>query len=63
MENEYLDYLDCYEDTLLCLKKRVIIEEEIPILIEQYEYEEHYECCSAILRALEDYKAHQNYLP
>ena len=63
MANEYLDYLDCYEDTLLCLKKRVIREEEIPILIEQYEYEEHYECCSAMLHALEDYKIQQNYLP
>ena len=29
MPSEYLDYLDCYEDTLMCLKKRVISEKEI----------------------------------
>ena len=63
MPSEYLDYLDCYEDTLMCLKKRVISEKEIPLLIEQYEMEEHYECCSAMIHALEDYKKHQNYLP
>jgi|TARA_R110000823_G_scaffold188054_6_gene320204 hypothetical protein len=62
MTKQYLDYLGCYEDTLLCLKKRVITEKEIPILIEQYESEEHYECCGAILNALEDYKNHRNYL-
>lgn len=63
MPTEYLDYLDCYEDTLMCLKKRVISEKEIPLLIEQYEMEEHYECCSAMIHALEDYQKHQNYLP
>ena len=62
MTNEYLDYLDCYQDTLLCLKKKVITEKEIPLLIEQYENEEHYECCGAILHALEDYITQQNYL-
>lgn len=63
MSKEYLDYLDCYEDTLMCLKKRVITEKEIPLLIEQYEMEEHYECCGAMIHALEDYIKHQNYLP
>jgi|TARA_R110000744_G_scaffold368021_1_gene477749 hypothetical protein len=63
MPTEYLDYLDCYEDTLMCLKKRVITEKEIPLLIEQYEIEEHYECCGAILHALEDYITQKNYLP
>ncbi len=52
-----------YHLNYLCLKKRVITEKEIPLLIEQYENEEHYECCGAILHALEDYKIQQNYLP
>ena len=63
MTNEYLDYLDCYQDTLLCLKKKVITEKEIPLLIEQYEIEEHYECCSAMIHALEDYQTQKHYLP
>jgi hypothetical protein len=63
MPTEYLDYLDCYEDTLMCLKKRVITEKEIPLLIEQYEMDEHYECCGAMVHALEDYIKHKNYLP
>ena len=54
MSKEYLDYLDCYEDTLMCLKKRVITEKEIPLLIEKYEMDEHYECCGAMVHALED---------
>jgi hypothetical protein len=63
MSKEYLDYLDCYEDTLMCLKNRVITEKEIPLLIEQYEIDEHYECCGAMVHALEDYIKHKNYLP
>ena len=62
MSIEYLDYLACYEDTLMCLNNRVISEKEIPLLIEQYEIEEHYECCSAMIHALEDYLTNKNYL-
>lgn len=55
MEQGYLDYLECYEDTLNCLEKDIIDEEEAYFLVKHYEYDEHYECCSAILHAIEDY--------
>ena len=61
MPTEYLDYLDCYEDTLMCLENKVITENEIPLLLEQYENEEHYECCGAMIHALEDYIKNKNY--
>lgn len=56
MEEGYLDYLECYEDTIDCLERNVIDEEEALFLVEHYEYDEHFECCQAILNAIEDYK-------
>jgi len=56
MEEEYLDYMDCYKDTLMCLNRNIIDEIEIEFLVKHYEHEEEYECCSAILQALKEYK-------
>lgn len=56
MEQQYLDYMDCYKDTLMCLNRSMITEIDLKLLVEHYENQEEYECCSAILHALEEYK-------
>ena len=55
MSTEYLDYFECYEDTLTCLENKILDKEGAYLLIKHYKEEEHYECCEAILHAIEDY--------
>jgi hypothetical protein len=52
----YLDKDACYEDTLLCLQTHSTTLTDVVIILQHYEDQEEYECCSGILRAINEYK-------
>lgn len=52
----YLDKEACYLDTLLCLQSHVTTLTDVVLILKHYEETEEYECCSGILRAINEYK-------
>ena len=52
----YLDKEECYLDTLLCLQSHVTTLTDVVLILKHYEETEEYECCSGILRAINEYK-------
>ncbi|ANS03072.1 hypothetical protein [uncultured Mediterranean phage uvDeep1-CGR2-KM23-C896] len=53
----YLDKDACYEDTLLCLQTHTTTLTDVVIILQHYEEQEEYECCSGILKAINEYKS------
>jgi hypothetical protein len=52
----YLDKELCYEDTLMCLQNHTTTLTDIVLILQHYENQEEYECCSGILKAINEYK-------
>lgn len=52
----YLDKDACYEDTLLCLQTHTTTLTDVVIILQHYEEQEEYECCSGIAKAINEYK-------
>lgn len=52
----YLDKDACYEDTLLCLQTHTTTLTDVVIILQHYEEQEEYECCSGIVKAINEYK-------
>tara|TARA_R100001510_G_scaffold2555_1_gene1958 strand:+ start:5839 stop:6054 length:216 start_codon:yes stop_codon:yes gene_type:complete len=56
MNELYLEEKECYRDTMLCLETNISTLSDVYFVLQYYEHEEHYECCSGIIRAINDYK-------
>ena len=52
----YLDKEECYLDTLLCLQTNVTTLTDAMMILKHYEDTEEYECCSGILKAINEYR-------
>jgi hypothetical protein len=52
----YLDKDICYEDTLMCLQTHTTTLTDVVLILEHYEQQEQYECCSGIVKAINEYK-------
>jgi hypothetical protein len=52
----YLDKEECYLDTLLCLQTNVTTLTDAMMILKHYEDNEEYECCSGIVKAVNEYK-------
>lgn len=52
----YLDKDICYEDTLMCLQTHTTTLTDVVLILQHYEEQEQYECCSGIAKAIEEYR-------